>query len=563
MPGRVPRPPILRRTALPALRTRVRRPRPRRQSLDPGSVRTLTQPGRSVVDEALARTARLLPGWTDRRHREQEAAVPEALDVLRATIAAGVSPARALQAAAEATPLQLAPVLTEAVRSAELGANAGRALADAGHRWRLTDMVLAGEALDLAEATGAPAGRVLAGVTAAARDRVRGRQARLAATAEARLSARVVAGMAPGFLVVLTLTAPADAAFLVKSPAGWATVAAAAAFEALGAWWASRIVAGNAVTADSPWGRAGLTRPAERPSRPSRRSPAPLAGRWSTPAGSESGPAGAGGRARTAATVHLSGASSPSWPGPPISNEPAGTAGQFSGAGRRLTASNGASLRRARARTARGWSLRPRRAPARGPLLAAGVFLVAGLGLVVGPALPLALSFASGCALVLVRRARHRGAARRQAALADAAPTVIDLLAACLLAGLNPYLALQRVAERSPEALRSELARVAVELELGQTPSGALRAAADRTGLDELRAAAGVLGAAERWGAPPAEALAARAEALRTRARLQAEAEAGRAAVRLAFPLVFCFLPAFALLVVVPTLAGALHTLVP
>jgi tight adherence protein C len=488
--------------------------------------------------------------------------VPEALDVLRATIAAGVSPGRALQAAAEACPIQLVPVLAEAVRSAELGAGAGRALADAGHRWRLTDLVLAGEALDLAEATGAPAGRVLVGVTAAARDRVRGRQARLAATAEARLSARVVASMAPGFLVVLTLTAPTDAAFLVRSPAGWATMATAAGFEALGAWWASRIVAGNAVTADSPWGPAGRPRLAERQSSPSGRSPAPM-GRWSGPAASGSGRAGAAGRARTAAAVHLPGTASPSWPSPPTSSEPAGTAGRFSGPGRRLTASKRGSLRRARVRTARSGSLRPRRAPARGPLLAAGALLAAGLGVAAGPALPLALSLAAGCGLVLVRRARHRGAARRRAALADAAPTVIDLLGACLLAGLNPYLALQRVAERSPEALRSELTRVAVELELGQTPSGALRAAADRTGLDELRAAAGVLGAAERWGTPPAEALAARAEALRTRAHLQAEAEAGRAAVRLAFPLVFCFLPAFALLVVVPTLAGALHSLIP
>jgi hypothetical protein len=33
--------------------------------------------------------------------------------------------------------------------------------------------------------------------------------------------------------------------------------------------------------------------------------------------------------------------------------------------------------------------------------------------------------------------------------------------------------------------------------------------------------------------------------------------------VRLAFPLVFCFLPAFVLLVVLPTVAGALRALTP
>jgi hypothetical protein len=192
---------------------------------------------------AASRVGRWFPGGAGRRQRALEAAVPEVLDVLRATLAAGVAPMRALQAATEAAPSELAPLLAAAVRSTELGAGAGRALADAGRQARLTELALAGEALDLAEATGAPAGRVLAGVTAAAADRVRGKQARLAATAEARLSARVVAWMAPGFLVVLAITTPADATFLVRSPAGWATLAAATLFEALGSWWASRIIA--------------------------------------------------------------------------------------------------------------------------------------------------------------------------------------------------------------------------------------------------------------------------------------------------------------------------------
>jgi tight adherence protein C len=120
-----------------------------------------------------------------------------------------------------------------------------------------------------------------------------------------------------------------------------------------------------------------------------------------------------------------------------------------------------------------------------------------------------------------------------------------------------------RVAERAPDALRDELALAATVLRLGGTPAAAIRAAAERSGLEELRAAASALEAAERWGAPPAEALAARAEALRSRARMRAEAEAGRAAVRLAFPLVLCFLPAFVLLTVVPTIAGSLRALAP
>lgn len=163
-----------------------------------------------------------------------------------------------------------------------------------------------------------------------------------------------------------------------------------------------------------------------------------------------------------------------------------------------------------------------------------------------------------------VRRwSRRRADARLRAVRTEAAPAMIDLLGACLRAGLNPYLAICRVVERSPGTLRSELDRAVVDLRLGRSPGAALRAVAERTGLDEFRAAASALEAADRWGMGPAEALAARAEALRSRRRLEAEAEAGRAAVRLAFPLVLCFLPAFALVVVVPTVAGAVKALVP
>ena len=184
-----------------------------------------------------------LPGRAARR-RELEEAVPEVLDVLRATIAAGTAPRWALQAAAEAAPPPLAQLLGAAVRAAELGAGAGQALAAAARAEGSSELLLAGEALDLAETTGAPPGPILAGVAAAAADRVRARQARMAATAQARLSARVVAGMAPAFLAVLAVTSPSDAAFLIRDRLGWATLAAAVVLEAAGVCWAGRIVAG-------------------------------------------------------------------------------------------------------------------------------------------------------------------------------------------------------------------------------------------------------------------------------------------------------------------------------
>jgi tight adherence protein C len=203
-----------------------------------------------------------------------------------------------------------------------------------------------------------------------------------------------------------------------------------------------------------------------------------------------------------------------------------------------------------------------RRRPWRIAGLSAGVLLIALTAAAFpGPALAalLAVLALPGAGWI----ARRRAATRRLAVRSEAAPAVLDLLGAALLAGLNPHKAVLRVAERAPEALHEDLGLAAAVLRLGGTPAAALRAAAERSGLDELRAAAAALEAAERWGAPPAEALAARAEALRSRTRLHAEAEAGRAAVRLVFPLVLCFLPAFVLVVVVPTVVGALRSLSP
>jgi Flp pilus assembly protein TadB len=179
-----------------------------------------------------------------RRRREMAADVPEVLDVLRAAISAGVAPRRALQAATETAPPTLTAILGEAVTACERGSGVGEALSEAGRTHHLTELMVAGEALDLSELTGAPPGRVLAGVAVAAADRLRGEQARMAATAQARLSARVVAGMAPAFLTVLVLTAPSDAAFLVRGRAGWSTLAGAAAMEGIGVLWVRRIVRG-------------------------------------------------------------------------------------------------------------------------------------------------------------------------------------------------------------------------------------------------------------------------------------------------------------------------------
>jgi hypothetical protein len=98
---------------------------------------------------------------------------------------------------------------------------------------------------------------------------------------------------------------------------------------------------------------------------------------------------------------------------------------------------------------------RPRR-------LAARVGVVAGLllGAALAATAPGLLAVALVIALawpVTAGVTRRRAAVRRLAIRRDAAPAVLDLLGAALLAGLNPHKAVLRVAERAPDVLREDL----------------------------------------------------------------------------------------------------------
>jgi len=66
--------------------------------------------------------------------------------------------------------------------------------------------------------------------------------------------------------------------------------------------------------------------------------------------------------------------------------------------------------------------------------------------------------------------------------------------------------------------------------------------------------------AADRYGVPIGDPLERVAADVRTARRRNAEIAARRVPIKLLFPLVFCVLPSFALLTVVPVLAGSLKS---
>ncbi len=158
----------------------------------------------------------------------------------------------------------------------------------------------------------------------------------------------------------------------------------------------------------------------------------------------------------------------------------------------------------------------------------------------------------------LWRRRRERRAA--DAALVAELPDIVDLFRVAAGAGLTVHHAIEAVRSVSAGPVADALGAVSRRVAFGERLTDALPELAADLG-DPIRPLVAALMSAERDGAPlraPLERAAAIARDVRRR---RAEETARRVPVQLLFPLVACVLPAFALLTVVPLLAGTLRTL--
>jgi len=188
-------------------------------------------------------------------------------------------------------------------------------------------------------------------------------------------------------------------------------------------------------------------------------------------------------------------------------------------------------------------------------LLAAGA-LGLGLALVVGgPAGTAAGSVAAVAAVVVLRRLEPRSVRLRRERVTADLPTAVDLLAACLASGCAPETALTAVVGAVGGPLAEELETVAVRLRLGADPVGVWRELGRGTG--PLAALARTMARSLDTGAPMADGLRLLSADLRRAHRAAVERKARGVGVRAAAPLGLCFLPAFVLVGIVPTVVSA------
>jgi len=135
---------------------------------------------------------------------------------------------------------------------------------------------------------------------------------------------------------------------------------------------------------------------------------------------------------------------------------------------------------------------------------------------------------------------------RRRQEILNGFPDCLDLMLVCVEAGMGLEAALDRVGREmtlSHPLVAEQISQTTLELRAGASREEALRAMADRTAVDEIRAFATLLIQSDKLGSSIATTLRIYAGEMREKRRMRAEEKAHRLPVLLSIPLVACMLP--------------------
>ncbi|MGA8988347.1 type II secretion system F family protein [Aeromicrobium sp.] len=150
-----------------------------------------------------------------------------------------------------------------------------------------------------------------------------------------------------------------------------------------------------------------------------------------------------------------------------------------------------------------------------------------------------------------VGRLESSASRRRAARVGAQLPAALDLMVATLTVGCPPVRAFALSAEATADPLGSDLGLVAGRLAVASDPDAVWRG----LGRDaSLAPVARAFRRAETSGMPVADIVAGVADDLRREQRAHRRQQSGKVAVRTAAPLGVCFLPAFFLVGIVPTI---------
>ena len=145
-------------------------------------------------------------------------------------------------------------------------------------------------------------------------------------------------------------------------------------------------------------------------------------------------------------------------------------------------------------------------------------------------------------------------------------PDALDLMVVCVEAGLGLDQAMRKVSEemkKSYRILAEEFAMSNFQLQMGRPRVEVLHELGIRTGVSDLRALAGVLIQADKFGSSVALALRVQSDSMRTRRRQLAEEKAAKTAVKMIFPLVLFIFPGIFVILVGPAAITMINKMLP
>jgi tight adherence protein C len=155
----------------------------------------------------------------------------------------------------------------------------------------------------------------------------------------------------------------------------------------------------------------------------------------------------------------------------------------------------------------------------------------------------------------------RRTIALRQQTIIRALPDILDLICACVEAGLTMDGAIQRLCQKDNEdPLSQELNRYLGDVALGAPRRSALEDMADRCGVDDLQNVVAALVQADSMGVGVKTVLSAQAVHLRTRRKQRAQEAAMKAPVKMLFPLVAFIFPSIFIVTLGPAVLKLMDT---
>lgn len=179
------------------------------------------------------------------RSARVSAQLPEALAALAAPVRAGASLPQAFAAAAEESDPPLRDVLMRTCRDFDGGVAHDEVLDRFATRCAVPEALLASRAMRVGRRAGGELARVLDEVADTLLDRERLARELHASTAQARVSAIVVAALPVVFLLLMSAGAGDQARLLFGEPLGWLLLAVGGGLEAAGIVWIRKLTAGE------------------------------------------------------------------------------------------------------------------------------------------------------------------------------------------------------------------------------------------------------------------------------------------------------------------------------